>query len=53
MTVKALARSGKPVTIEAEGLLAVCLCHEIDHLNGVIFVDKMTREITEDEEERD
>ncbi len=51
VTVKALARSGKPLTIEAEGLLAVCLCHEIDHLNGVIFVDKMTREVTEDEEE--
>lgn len=26
----------------AEGLLAVCLCHEIDHLNGILFIDKAT-----------
>ncbi len=33
---------GRPVEIEAEGLLAVCLQHEIDHLNGVLFIDHIS-----------
>lgn len=37
--------------IEGTGLLARALCHEIDHLEGVLFTDKMEREIKEDEEE--
>ena len=41
--VKGLDRNGKPVEIEAEGLLARALQHEIDHLNGVLFVDRMGR----------
>jgi len=41
--VKGLDRSGKPVEIEAEGLLARALQHEIDHLNGILFVDRMGR----------
>jgi peptide deformylase len=40
--VRALDRSGKPIEIEAEGLLAKALQHEIDHLNGVLFVDKLS-----------
>lgn len=51
VVVKGLSRSGKPVTIEAEGILAVAFCHEIDHLDGTLFIDKMTREVEEDEEE--
>lgn len=43
VTVKALDRDGNEVTIEAEGLLAVCLQHEIDHLEGVLFVDRLSR----------
>ena len=39
--VKGLNENGKPVTIKAKDLLAQALCHEIDHLNGVLFVDKM------------
>jgi peptide deformylase len=35
-------RDGKPVDIEAEGLLAVCLQHEIDHLNGKLFIDHIS-----------
>ena len=31
---------GKPQTYEVEGLTAVCFCHEIDHLNGILFIDK-------------
>lgn len=37
--VEALNEKGKPVQIEAEGLLARALQHEIDHLNGVLFTD--------------
>ncbi|GAA5524605.1 peptide deformylase [Microbulbifer aestuariivivens] len=37
--VKALDREGEPFAMEAEGLLAVCIQHEVDHLNGKLFVD--------------
>ena len=39
--VKALDLNGKKVTLEAEGLLAQALQHEIDHLNGEVFKDKI------------
>ncbi len=42
--VKGLNRDGKEVIIEGEELLAVALCHEIDHLNGVLFIDKIIEE---------
>jgi peptide deformylase len=41
--VKGLDRHGKPVEKEAEGLLARALQHEIDHLNGILFIDRMGR----------
>jgi peptide deformylase len=44
-----LDRDGKLQTIEAEGLLATCLQHEMDHLDGILFVDhlsKLKRSIT-------
>jgi peptide deformylase len=41
--VKGLDRHGKPVEREAEGLLARALQHEIDHLNGILFIDRMGR----------
>jgi peptide deformylase len=37
--VHALDRDGKPFTLEPTGLLAVCIQHELDHLNGKLFVD--------------
>lgn len=40
--VKALDRNGKPFQIEGEDLLARALCHEIDHLNGILFKDLAT-----------
>lgn len=40
--VRGIDRDGNPVDIEAEGLLAVCLQHEIDHLNGVLFIDHVS-----------
>ena len=39
--VSAFDRNGKPFTIEGEDLLAVAFCHEIDHLNGELFDDKI------------
>ena len=41
VTVEALDRNGKKITIKAKELLAQALCHEIDHLDGIVFVDKM------------
>ena len=43
VTVRALDSSGAPFTLEAEGLLAVCIQHEMDHLEGKIFVEKLSR----------
>ncbi|OOE15802.1 peptide deformylase [Stutzerimonas degradans] len=40
--VKALDRDGQPYEIIAEGLLAVCIQHECDHLNGKLFVDYLS-----------
>lgn len=40
--VRGVDRNGKPVDIEAEDLLAVCLQHEIDHLNGTLFIDRIS-----------
>jgi peptide deformylase len=40
--VKALDRNGKPFELEADGLLGECLQHEIDHLNGKLFVDLLS-----------
>ena len=48
--VRATTRAGKPVEIEAEGLLAIAFCHEIDHLDGIMFIDKVTQECEEDDE---
>ena len=43
VTVKYIDRDGKVQMVEAEGLLATCLQHEIDHLNGVLFIDHISR----------
>lgn len=40
--VRALDLDGKPVEFDAEGLLAVCVQHEIDHLNGKVFVQHLS-----------
>jgi peptide deformylase len=40
--VRGVDREGNPVDIEADGLLAVCLQHEIDHLHGVLFIDHIS-----------
>lgn len=40
VTVKAFDRNGNPFTVNAEGFLARAFCHENDHLDGVIYIDK-------------
>ena len=48
--VRALDRTGTLREYTGEGLLARAFCHELDHLDGVLFLDKMSREMGEDEE---
>ena len=40
--INALDRDGEPFEMEAEGILAVCIQHEVDHLNGKLFVDYLS-----------
>jgi peptide deformylase len=40
--IKALNQAGKPFELEADGLLAVCLQHEMDHLQGKVFVEYLS-----------
>jgi peptide deformylase len=42
VTVRALDHDGKPFELEADGLLAVCIQHEMDHLMGKVFVDYLS-----------
>lgn len=53
VTVKALNRNGEPFTITGEGLLARAFCHEIDHLDGTLYIDKASRMLTPEEMEED
>ena len=41
--VKALDLHGNPFELEADGLMAICIQHEIDHLNGKVFVESLSR----------
>lgn len=43
VTVVALSPDGEPVRMDADGLLAVCVQHEIDHLNGKVFVEYLSQ----------
>ena len=53
--VHAQDRKGNHIEVEGEGLLAVCLCHELDHLDGILYVDKMIEDVTDqiEQEEED
>jgi peptide deformylase len=42
ITVRAFNARGEPFTLEADGLLAVCVQHEMDHLEGKVFVEKLS-----------
>lgn len=50
VTVRAMNRRGKLFEVTGTGLLARCLCHEIDHLDGILYVDKMIEDVTDKEE---
>ena len=41
VTVEYMDINGDIVTLEGEGLLARCICHELDHLDGILFIDKI------------
>jgi peptide deformylase len=43
VTVRALDATGEPFELTAEGLLAICIQHEIDHLDGKVFVERLSR----------
>ena len=49
VTVRAQDRNGKEFVIEGRGLLARALCHEIDHLSGILFKDRAIRMLDPDE----
>lgn len=51
VAVKAQDKTGKFFTLSADGMLARALQHEIDHLNGVLYVDLMDHEVFDDEDE--
>ncbi len=53
VTVEALNEEGKKVVIKAKDLLAICLCHEIDHLDGILFIDKATELFDADAEDEE
>jgi len=45
--VHAQDRHGKHIEFEGEGFLANAVCHELDHLDGIIYVDKMLEDVTD------
>ena len=47
VAVRAQNRRGEPIEITGEGFLAVALCHEIDHLDGVLYIDRMIEDVTD------
>ena len=51
VVVEALNEKGEKIKIKAKDLLAIVLCHEIDHLDGILFTDKATELFDNVEEE--
>lgn len=49
VVVEALNPDGEKIVVEGDGLLAQALCHEIDHLDGILFKDKVIRFLEQDE----
>ncbi len=44
LTIEGVDANGKPIKIKADGFLAVAFCHETDHLDGVLYIDKLVEE---------
>ncbi len=53
ITIKALDRDGKKQTYELEGFEAIVMCHENDHLDGILYTDKATNVHTPEEENQE
>lgn len=53
ITVEALNENGEKVVIKAKDLLAICLSHEIDHLDGILFIDKASELFDADAEDEE
>lgn len=51
VSVRGVDRHGKTVKFRAKGLLARAFCHEIDHLNGILFEDKVIEWVEEEEQQ--
>lgn len=51
--VRAMDRYGKVYEVEGEGLKARCFCHELDHLDGILYIDKAEETYTPDEVEEE
>jgi peptide deformylase len=51
VVVRALNRKGKEIEVTGTGLLAMALCHELDHLDGILYIDKMIEDVTDKQEE--
>ncbi len=47
VVVRALDRKGRQIEFTAEGFFARAVCHELDHLDGVVYVDKMIEDVTD------
>lgn len=43
VTIKALDENGQEIILIGEGEMAKCFCHEIDHLDGIVFIDKVIK----------
>ena len=49
VTVRAMDRNGQLFELTGEGLLAKAICHEVDHLDGILYTDKVIKMLGEDE----
>lgn len=49
VTVRALDENGKPVSYTVEDEMAKCFCHELDHLDGIVFLDHAVEELSPEE----
>ena len=49
VTVKALNRDGEEFTLSGSDMLAKAICHEVDHLDGILFTDNVIKMLTEEE----
>jgi peptide deformylase len=53
VTVHAQDRKGKPFDLTGEGFLAIAISHELDHLDGILYVDKMIEDVTDKMDDED